>query len=623
MAVSRIINNNKNSFIDLSTNLKQYTSRVKKAVEYALWIRDTYSISNYKQPLIAQPLNASQIEPVSPPFDGTDLVVYPDDYVGPMPIQGIRQAEYREITKIYEDVIQGKSTIAFATNLPQDLRRLLEMDFILLLTRPTSRKLLLAIYNNKIPLTMEKGDCFFQDSGKVSVDTFEIRSLISRELNDRENQFLTPSPHFILLAHEFSHVLFDHLYGDRTAYGLFRTLPTLNTDFNNLLEQLIIKGDKDGKFENFEINEQQMCREFGIPYREDHHMGGPFLPDANMTQLISDEESDAYSWYADGDFREGQFPIRYATLHGATLNVVHWLRNGGNANLQFKGGRTLLHEAIRGGNDKIATFLIEQGADVHAVDDKGRSLVHECAYRDFYSKTDDDFYEKINCSVYSENRTKTGKTLINNGAPIDLKDSSGLTPIQLAYKYNPSLASLLFDSGANVQAIDLSSAIEKSDFRFVQRLLDSGVSIDPIRANSLFKNAVGRRQYDMARVLLKIGMDINFQEIDPLTGKPKSGTVLFDLMPSTDPEKIKFLLDNGADPSCQNENGYTAFHYAYSNRDLEALSLLHQKDPQGHLIKSWHTALWRTGKSVADLAKEDRWEEALKVLGKNQTSFVY
>ena len=73
----------------LPEGIKQYIQKVQKAVAYCLSIRDTYSSSSYKQPLIAQPIYQPQKGLSDGPFYMTDLEIYPDDYSGSLPINGI------------------------------------------------------------------------------------------------------------------------------------------------------------------------------------------------------------------------------------------------------------------------------------------------------------------------------------------------------------------------------------------------------------------------------------------------------------------------------------------------------------------------------------------------------
>ncbi len=608
-------NNTTNNAVDFSTNLKEYTSRVKQAVAYSLWIRDTYSTSGYKQPLIAQPTVVPQRPAKDAPFDATDIEIYPDDYSGEIPINGIKEAEYQSIKTLYEDILQGRSTITFDPKLPQGIRRLLEMDLILLMTRPTSRRLLTTVCQRQVPLKLAQGAFrYLRYFNTVYVDPLMLKSNVSRERNDEENNFFSPSPHFIPVAHEFIHALFEHLHGSNTVVKFSMSNSTLDEKFDNLNEQLVITGESGEKMGNFDINEQQICREFGIPYREDHRFGGPFSPDASMEVPIPDEQlSSTYSNYDGGVFKDGQFPIRWATRHGAMLNIVHWLKTGGDVNLKFKGGRTLLHEAANGGNDKIAILLIDRGANVQAICDQGRSILHECAC---------DSAKDTNKS-----RTELGILLLKKGVPIDLKDGSGSTPIQLAYKSNSKFASVLFDRGANVQAISVISAMENSDAEFVKRLFDSGASIVPFTADHRFKKMLEEKKYDMAHLLLKTGININYQEIS-LHGMVQSRTCLHnavamcgahkanDLSKGVQEdegdakrrtEEVRFLLNHGADPSLPGPYDDTAFHSAYGFRDLTVLALLHEKDPTGHLIKP------RFKKSVYELAQQDNWKEALDI----------
>ncbi len=348
--------------LSLSEGLKQYIQKVKNAVSHSLWIRDTYSTSSYKQPLIPQPMTQPKNGPSDAPFNMTDLEIYPDDYSDPLPIYGIKTSEYKEIKEFYENVINGKSKIILSPSLSPELRRLIEMDLILLLTRPTSRALLLSFSKYEQSITLDQGEknCF--GNNVIFLNEVVIESLISREINDKQNQFLAPLPHFSVLAHELIHALHNRLYG-----WIPNGRPTLSRDFDDLIEQFAITGHHNA-IAYMVINEQRIHREFGIPYREDHRRAGSFPPDTSPCDI----------------FPSGKLPIQYAAKNGATLNVIHFLKTGGDANIKLKHGRTLLHEAATGSgttgrNFKIATSLIDFGAKIDSIDDQNRTPLRCCS----------------------------------------------------------------------------------------------------------------------------------------------------------------------------------------------------------------------------------------------------
>ena len=91
---------------------------------------------------------------------------------------------------------------------------------------------------------------------------------------------------------------------------------------------------------------------------------------------------------------------------------------------------TPLHWAAGHGLTDIAARLIENGADVNAVDEFGRTPLHEAV-----------------------GYTDTAGLLIDSGADVDAADVFGRTPLHMALQY-PDTVALLISAGADIFARD-------------------------------------------------------------------------------------------------------------------------------------------------------------------------
>ena len=97
------------------------------------------------------------------------------------------------------------------------------------------------------------------------------------------------------------------------------------------------------------------------------------------------------------------------------------------------------------GSDKVASLLLDAGADINAQKNNGTTILHDAAENGFL---------------------ELASLLIDRGANVEAKDNDGRTPLHGAFggvidpitksanMPNEDVASLLLDHGANVEAKD-------------------------------------------------------------------------------------------------------------------------------------------------------------------------
>lgn len=110
--------------------------------------------------------------------------------------------------------------------------------------------------------------------------------------------------------------------------------------------------------------------------------------------------------FAEFDKKASEFSLDEALKQISKLNEK-------SINKEDKRGSTLLHQAIRCGEQKevIVKLLVEKGADMNKKDSRGRTALY--AAIEFGN-------------VYAV------KLLLENGAKTDVEDKSGLTPLEWA-----------------------------------------------------------------------------------------------------------------------------------------------------------------------------------------------
>ncbi len=103
---------------------------------------------------------------------------------------------------------------------------------------------------------------------------------------------------------------------------------------------------------------------------------------------------------------------------------------GGDIDERDDDGRVALHAALAEGHRELAILLLERGANPHALDSKGRGLLHWAAY--------------------SNDREILEIARLAAGASVDVEDATGETPLTLAAHDNSCVAiAWLLEHGAD------------------------------------------------------------------------------------------------------------------------------------------------------------------------------
>jgi ankyrin repeat protein len=121
--------------------------------------------------------------------------------------------------------------------------------------------------------------------------------------------------------------------------------------------------------------------------------------------------------------------LHIAAENGHTETVKALIENGANVNAVDREKMTPLHLAVENGHTETVKALIENGADVNIVNQEKMAPLHLAVENGY---------------------TETAKALIENGADVNVMDRSGLTPLYLAAKNGyKEVAYALMEKGAN------------------------------------------------------------------------------------------------------------------------------------------------------------------------------
>ncbi|MCI0381708.1 MAG: hypothetical protein L0207_01460 [Chlamydiae bacterium] len=247
----------------------------------------------------------SHLIPLHPenPFSGTDLLVFRDEYPATLPLNGIRHSEFLEVKELLTQIFSEKTRFKFDPALSKKSLRMLIKDFIILMTRKTSRKLIKEIANGSRDVVIEEGKGFkarhISKDGKLCGHKISICSdwlLLShmgRAAQLNRYGYKIPAPTFMGLIHELIHV--SHYEEDYDYANALRENEDQKS-YTNQEERRTISGwekDEDivlkdeikskrwpaiAQDKYFPVCEWTIGPEFGLPVREDHYGGGILAP---------------------------------------------------------------------------------------------------------------------------------------------------------------------------------------------------------------------------------------------------------------------------------------------------------------------------------------------------------
>ncbi|MCI0381710.1 MAG: M91 family zinc metallopeptidase [Chlamydiae bacterium] len=251
----------------------------------------------------------SYLIPIDPEdrFAGTDLLVFKDEYPGTLPLNGIRYTEFIKITKLLPKIFSGVTRFKFDPMLSNSSMRMLMRDFIILMTRKTSRELIKSLAFSSYDTTFREGEEFETQSLSSKLSNKLIRqevficskkfipSHLGRAAQLGRKKYKIPNPSFMSLAHELIHVKnnqqdlhhtnalselkdpegYTHREERRAISGWEKKDDFILEDGKKVEEEdwSAITQDKYSP-----VNEWSIRAEFGLPVREDHYSGGNFSP---------------------------------------------------------------------------------------------------------------------------------------------------------------------------------------------------------------------------------------------------------------------------------------------------------------------------------------------------------
>ncbi len=140
----------------------------------------------------------------------------------------------------------------------------------------------------------------------------------------------------------------------------------------------------------------------------------------------------------------------------------------------------------------------------------------------------------------------------------------------------------------------LDYAVDNRDINRVAELLNSGINPDDCYRGTytpLMMACTGDGRYDIARLLVKHGSNVNKEFLGYDDGSQKGYTSLFYAVQSSNLDLVLLLVENGADINHQSEDGMTPLMRACETSNYKVVKLLIDKGADANAID-------REGKTV-------------------------
>lgn len=310
---------------------------------------------------------------------------------------------------------------------------------------------------------------------------------------------------------------------------------------------------------------------------------------------------------------QGNTPLHYAAEHGSISHIQYLLEKGAKTDVQNKAGQTPLHVLLGGRYNNIdglltsTKLLLDNGNDLNTPDANG-STPFATAFRktdmsvdlirglmklggnfpDFSQKTDDLLH-----NACESGQLDLVKFLVEELMhPIDGKDKQGQSPLHIAILYlNPKIVDYLLSQNADLLAIDNKGQTPlhmlsepKKAISWSTNCYDLNEEFDdeealsgPEEEQSLDSN---KRKILILKSLLKHGSQIN--ETDA-AGKTILLLSIPNIHASGIEEFIDILIENGADPLAEDNEGNNALHCVFNPYSIHYYNPNNSYDPKSYL----------------------------------------
>lgn len=246
--------------------------------------------------------------------------------------------------------------------------------------------------------------------------------------------------------------------------------------------------------------------------------------------------------------RLGKTSLMYATESGSFENVKRLVENKAKVNIRDLKSKNALMYGIT--NFDIVKCLVNAGTNVNNKDINGLTVL---------------------MSVAINGNKEIFEFLINTNVKIDARDKNGMTALMYAALFNHlEIVTILLKHGADINA-------KNYDGRYVLMFSNCNDIIKYLIENGAKTNIKDRSDTTILMYSVMYSsintISLFLNDINARNNRGETALIIASQHLSLI-HKIKFLLENGADPNIQDNSGSTALIYAAKFCDVETIKLL-------------------------------------------------
>ncbi|MCP5487705.1 MAG: ankyrin repeat domain-containing protein [Verrucomicrobia bacterium] len=280
-------------------------------------------------------------------------------------------------------------------------------------------------------------------------------------------------------------------------------------------------------------------------------------------------------------------PLMLAALSGGLRSAVILLDQGAMVNAVSDRGFTAISHAVQRGDLDMTELLAEHGADLSVTDNWGRTLLHLATYGDNPDLITWILDQGLDINTVSsqgaspllfavqEQSTNAFLALLAAGADPSLSTKKGDCPLMNATRRDLFFVQELLKAGADVNVFDaygwtlLRHAIRAGSLEMIQMLLEHGAEPNRYKKDRwpLALAAAHHGDVEIMQALLNHGLDVDVRDLE-------GQTALMAAARNGDEKMISFLLDAGAAPGIRDTRGLTAWHLASLSGQFQIATML-------------------------------------------------